>query len=391
MIQPHRLLACLLSLLLTGVAGAADPVVPIQPGERPVPNSTEAELWYGMDQAEKDIKASPLLVRDPALNEYVHGVACAVARDYCKELRVYVVDVPAFNAETAPNGIVLVFTGALLRIHDEAELALVLSHEFAHFQQRHSLQFWIKAKHTTAFLATFGVVTIAGGVGLVGGIANIVGVANVFQFSRQFERQADHIGFQIATSIGYDPQAGVRMWARIEREEKASKEHKPSPVFSSHPKTAERLEDVRAAAAAVPKGDFHDNKAAYHAATRPFLAHWLDAELSRRTFDTTIQMVGELRDGCDDDSKGTLTFYLAEAYRHRSKNDDRTTASKLYAEAIAHADAPADAWREYGLDLRQNGKPADAAAALHHYLELSPQAGDRAFIEKYLTELETHP
>ena len=391
MIQRGRLLACLLSLAMTGIAGAAEPVVPIQPGEHPIPNSTEAELWYGMDQAEKDIKVSPLLVRDRALNEYVHGIACAVARDYCKDLRVYVVDVPAFNAETAPNGIVLVFTGALLRIHDEAELALVLSHEFAHYQQRHSLQYWNKAKHTTAFLATFGVITIAGGVGLVGGIANIVGVANVFQFSRQFERQADHIGFQIATNIGYDPQAGVRMWARIDREEKASKEHKPSPVFSSHPKTEERLEDVRAAAAALPHGDFHDNKAAYHAATRPFLAHWLDAELSRRTFDTTIQVITELRDGADPDSAGTLAFYLAEAYRHRGKNDDRTTAGKLYAEAIAHDDAPADAWREYGLDLRQNGKPADAAAALHRYLKLSPQAGDRAFIEKYLTELETHP
>ncbi len=388
MIQPHRLACGLLALLLAGAACAAPPILPIQSGERPLPNSTEAELWYGMDQAEKDIKVSPLLVHDPALDAYVQGVACSVARDACKDLHIYVVDIPAFNAETAPNGIVLVFTGALLRMRDEAELALVLSHEFAHYQQRHGLRFWIKAKHETAFLATFGVITIGGGVGLVGGIASVVGAANMFQFSRDFEREADSLGFRNATSLGYDPQAGVRVWTRLAREEKASKEHKRSPVFMTHPKTDERLEDVRAAAAAVPPGDFHDNRAAYHAATRPFLAHWLDAELSRRTYDTTIQLIGDLRDGADPDSTGTLTFYLAEAYRHRGKNDDRATASKLYAEAITHADAPADAWREYGLDLRQNGQPAAAAEALRHYLQLSPQAGDRAFIEKYLTELE---
>ncbi len=385
MIRMRRLLAYLLAVLLSGTAGAAQTITPIQPGERPLPNSTESELWYGMDQAEKDIKVSPLLIHDPALNAYVHGVVCAVARDYCKDLRVYIVDIPAFNAETAPNGAVLVFTGTLLRMRDEAELAFVLSHEFAHYQQRHGLQFWGNAKRTTAFFATFGAVTMG-----VGNLAGILGVANMFQFSRDLERQADRIGFQIATGLGYDPQAGVRMWARIEREEKASKEHKRSPVFSSHPKTDERLEDVRAAAAAVPKGDFRDNLVAYHAATRPFLAHWLDAELSRRTFDTTIELIGDLRDGADADSAGTLAFYLAEAYRHRGKNDDRASASKLYAEAITHADAPVDAWREYGLDLRQNGQPAAAAEALRHYLKLSPQAGDRAFIEKYLAELETH-
>lgn len=370
--------------MLVARAGATEPTPPLQPGERPAAGSTEAELWYGMDQAEKDIKVSPILVKDPQINAYVHGVVCEIAGDYCKDLRVYLVDVPVFNATMAPDGVVLIFTGALLRMHDEAELALVLGHEFSHYRQRHSLQFWNKAKHTSAVFSTLGV-----GFG-AGGIAQWVGMVSISQYSRDFEREADRLGFAAAVACGYDPQAGVRLWSRFLREEKANKSGKHFSVFASHPKTEERLEDVRAAAA-ISAGTFHDNRDAFRAAVKPSLAHWLDEELSRRTYDTSIQVITDLRDGAPADIAGTLAFYLAQAYRQRRGKDDDATASKLYKEAIAHDDAPAGAWREYGLDLRQNGQRAPAADALRHYLQQSPQADDRAFIEQYLAELEKQP
>ena len=383
----RALLACLAVALLVAGADAAPPTSPLQPGERPAAGSTEAELWYGMDQAEKDIKTSPILVKDPQLNAYVRGVVCKVVDDYCKDLRVYIVDVPVFNAVTAPNGVVLVYTGALLRMHDEAELALVLGHEFAHYRQRHTLQQWNKIKHTSAFVATLGVTT--GGV--AGGVALLAGSASLSGYTRDLEREADRLGFERAVALGYDPQAGVRLWSRFFREEKANKSSRHFTVFASHPKTEERLEDVRAAAAAIPAGTYHDNHDAYRAAVKPFLAHWLDEELARRTYDTSIQVITDLREGAPADINGTLTFYLAQAYRQRRGKDDATTASRLYKEAIAQVDAPAAAWREYGLDLKQNGQRKDAADALHRYLQLAPQADDRAFIEQYLAELEKQP
>jgi predicted Zn-dependent protease len=360
-------------------------LTPLQPGEHPVAGSTESELWYGMERAEKDIRTSPILVRDPQLNAYVQGVVCKVTGDYCRDLRVYVVDVPMFNAQMAPNGAVLVFTGALLRVHDEAELAFVLGHEFAHYRLRHGLQFWNKTKHASALFATIGA-----GSGLAGGLAQMVGMASVFAYSRDDEREADRLGFATAVAHGYDPQAGVRLWSRMQREEQAGKSKRFS-VFASHPKTAERLEDVRAAAAAMPPDDYRDGRDAYRAAVRPFLAHWLDEELSRRTYDTSIQVIKDLRDDASEDNAGTLAFYLAQAYRQRRGDGDAAKASALYREAIAHADAPADAWREYGLDLRQAGQRAAAIEALHRYLQLAPQANDRAFIERDLAELEKQP
>ena len=88
------------------------------PGQRPPAGSDEDELWYAMERAETELRRSPLLVRDPALNAYVRDVACKVAGDHCGDLRVYVMDVPQFNASMAPNGMMLVWTGALLRIHE---------------------------------------------------------------------------------------------------------------------------------------------------------------------------------------------------------------------------------------------------------------------------------
>ena len=93
----------LLALLLSSPTTGTEPASPLLAGERPVAGSTESDLWYGMDQGEKQLRQSPYLVRDQALNAYVHGVACKVAGEYCPHLRVYVVDIPVFNASIAAN------------------------------------------------------------------------------------------------------------------------------------------------------------------------------------------------------------------------------------------------------------------------------------------------
>ena len=386
-----RLARIALSACLVLAPAAQGAAPPLSPGEKPAPGSTEAELWYGMDQAEKQIRDSPLRVTDPALNRYVQDVLCKVTADYCGDLRLYIIDVPVFNASMAPNGVVLVFSGALLHMQDEAELALVLGHEFAHYRQRHSLQSWDKAKDTTAFLATFGVLTWVGGAGLAGGIAQLAGLANMMQFSRDNEREADVIGFGIASQLGYDPQAGVRIWQRMLNEEKANVRAKHSPVFASHPETAERLEDMAAAAARYRGVDFKTNQQAFDAATEPYLQNWLEAELSRRMYDTSIQVIRDLRAGARPELEGIYDFYQGEALRRRKKPGDLEQADILYARAVSNAHAPAEAWREYGFARERSGQSAEALLGLKTYLAKKPDAGDRLFIEQDIVRLETKP
>lgn len=376
--------------MLAGIAGAAPPTH-IRPGERPVPGSIESELWYSMDQAEKDIRNMPLIVRDPELQRYVEGVTCRVVGEYCKDLRVYIVDVPVFNASMAPNGVTMVFTGALLRMRDESELATVLGHEFAHYKARHSLESYMTTKRTTAFLSTFGIVSFGAGVPIAGQIAYLGGIGGLFKQSRDNEREADALGFEAATAQGYDPMAGVRVWERIRREETASVRHRDRVVFASHPQSRERIEDIRAAAAKIQVAQPVTNAEAYRAAIRPFLERWMESELTLRTYDTTIQVFKELKQDADAETAGLATFYLAEAHRRRNKDDDMATAARLYAEALTLRGTPAAAWREHGMQLRASGDKAGAAVALRTYLDTAPQAGDAAVVRHYLDKLEATP
>ena len=265
----------------------------------------------------------------------------------------------------------------------------MLGHEFAHYRQRHSLQSWDKAKDTTAFLATFGVLTWVGGTGLAGGIAQMAGLANMMQFSRDKEREADVIGFGIVSQLGYDPQAGVRIWQRMLNEEKANVRAKHDPVFASHPKTAERLEDM--AAAAGYKGSFKTNQQAFDEATEPYLQDWLEAELSRRMYDTSIQVIRDLRTGARPELEGIYDFYQGEALRRRNKTDDLAQADLLYAKAVGNAHAPTEAWREYGFALKRSGRTQEALLSLKTYLTKKPEAEDRLFIEQDIARLEPKP
>jgi predicted Zn-dependent protease len=380
-----------LALAMAGLSGAAEPIDAARPGERPPAGSDEDELWYAMDRAERELKQHPLLVRDEALNAYVRGVACKVAGDYCPDLRVYIVEQPWFNASMAPNGMMVVWTGALLRFQDEAELALVLGHEFAHFQQRHSLQQWRKAKRTSAVLSSFGLLAWGSGAGAAGQVAGLLGAAQMYSFSRDAEREADRLGFGATVASGYDPAAGARLWRRMVDEEAARRYGKPIPVFASHPKTIERLADVEAAGQAAGATGGHSGRDAYRAAVRPFLAEWLEAELSRRMYDTSLRVIGDLRALAEPDLQGLYTFALAEAHRRRGKEGDARQAGALYAEAVEQPGAPPAAHREHGLVLRSQGNAEGAARSLSRYLALAPDAEDAAFVHQYLNELEGRP
>jgi regulator of sirC expression with transglutaminase-like and TPR domain len=160
-------------------------------------------------------------------------------------------------------------------------------------------------------------------------------------------------------------------------------------VFSTHPQTRKRRDDLKAAADAVKDPPHELGEAAYRAATHRFLGHWLDEELSRRMFSSSIQVITDLQANEATEDVGLLDFYLGEAYRHRGKEGDRAQATKLYALAVTEPGAPPQAWREHGLALRAAGDRPAAAAALRRYLELAPHAEDLAFVNSYIAELES--
>ena len=384
--SPRALLAPALAVALAGCASSA-PLRDNAPGTAPTAGSDEAELWYAMERAEAELKRSPLLVRDAALNDYIRGVACKAAGKHCGDLRVYVMDVPQFNASMAPNGLMLVWTGALLRMRDEAELAFVLGHETGHFTALHTLQQWRRMKDMSNFLSAFSMVAYGGGYGNVAQLGSLAGMATMLKYSRDMEREADRLGFAHVVENGWSPQAGADVWARMWREEQTRKWDRPIAMFSTHPASQERLNDISAAAKAIPNPPTDRGRDRYRAATRPFLPHWLDQELGQRRYAGSILVIGELLEDAPAADKGLLTFYLGEAYRRRGLNDDRSRAAGYYAQAVALPGAPAAAWREHGFALRAAGDTGGARESLRRYLKDAPEAEDRAFVQRELDKL----
>lgn len=374
--------------VLGPVAAATPP--PIAPGERPVEGSPEAELWYGMARAEQDLRGLPQRERDAALNAYVQEVLCRLAGPHCGDLRLYVVRTPEFNASMAPNGATLVFTGALLRLRTEDELAMLLGHEFAHYRQRHALRQWQAGKRSSAALGTVGLATVGAGVGIVGGVAELAGAAGLSGYSREHEREADALGAGFAIAAGYAPDAGLALWERLAREEAATVGQRRHRVFASHPETGDRIDAHRrlaAAATAPPSEALRARRERYQAAIAPFLDGWLAEELDRRRYAASIQSIGELHAEAPPTWRGRTAHYLGEAYRRRGGDGDAARAAALHAEAVTAPDAPPAAFRVHGYALRAAGDQAGARAALAHYLALRPDAPDRAFVERDLEAL----
>ena len=384
-----RMLAIALVLALALPAGMAigTPRQANAPDATPLQDSDEAELWYAMERAETELKRSPLLVRDPVLNAYIRDTACKVAGAHCKFILVDAVAVPHYTASLAAAGPILFRTGALLRIRDEAELAFVLGHETGHYTARHSIRQWRRMKGASAWLGAFQLVAYGAGAGGIAQLGMLAGMAAIFKYSRDMEREADALGFDSVVAQGWAPTAGADLWARMWREEQTRKYDRPMPVFSTHPASMERLNDLKAEAAAIVDAPTERGRDRYRAVLRPLLPKLLDAELGNRRYAGSILVIGELLEDSPAEDKGLLTFYLGEAYRRRGLGDDKVKAAAYYAQAITLPDAPIAAWREHGYALLRAGGGDAARTSLQRYLRDAPNAEDRAFVQRELDKL----
>lgn len=358
-------------------------------GQRPSIESVEGGLWAESDKAEQKAKQSGERNRAPELNAYVSGIVCDLAGDHCPEVRVYVMDRPYFNASMAPNGYMEVWSGLMLRAENEAQLSFVLGHELGHYLEEHSIEQWrvIKARANAAMF--FSVITAVAGVGFVGDIVYLGTLASIFGYSREAETEADRMGFDAATSRGYDPASGAALWRNLIAENAKSDFPKTrermarGSLFSTHPLSADRVALLDALAKDKPAGKTEAER--YRAMIRPHLAAWLRDDLRRRDYGQSLHLIDHLMaPGAD---LGVLRYYRGEAFRMRRGEGDLARARAEYDLAIAYPDAPAAAWREIGDSALRAGDRAGARAALVTYLERAPTASDKALVETRIASL----
>jgi len=189
-----------------------------------------------------EVERSSHMITDPVVNEYVNRVGQNIVKNSdCKvPFTIKVIDSDEINAMALPGGYFYVNSGLILAADEEAELAGVMAHETAHVCAHHSAREMTKAGYMQ--IAQIGsYIFIGGWTGY--GIYEASQLAiplGMLKFSRDYEAQADWLGVQYMYRSGYDPQAFIAIFEKLDALEK----HKPnafSAAFSSHPQTPDRI------------------------------------------------------------------------------------------------------------------------------------------------------
>ena len=383
--------------LTTGVAQArvrpADMVPLVGPGYKPT-DKDEQGIWQLMDRVEEEISGSNLLIQDAQLTGYLRDLIGQVGGPAAKDFRIYLARIPDFNAMMFPSGFAVVFSGLLLRMRNEAQLAGVIAHESGHFLRRHMIRSWRDQRRKTDIFAIGAMMAGVGGAGAGVYLGDYVQLAqlgtllSLFQYSREMEAEADAMGARLIAEAGYTPVEMANIWEQLIGEEEASaryrrKRRRKGGLFDTHPSEGSRMVDLRADAAEVTVpgktyDSYRDRYLSMIGSIRPML---LDDQVKLNDPGASQYLIETL---AKDGWNGLLRFYEGEVWRLRNRRGDDLRAEQSYAAAVAYPDAPADAFRWHGISLMKQGRGAEAKAAFARYLTMKPDAPDAAWVRQMM-------
>ncbi len=204
--------------------------------------------WYGLEgqiamgkQVSMQVETQSKIITDPVVSEYINRLGQNLVRNSDSQVpfTIKVIDSDDINAFALPGGFFYVNSGLILAADEEAELAGVMAHEIAHVAACHAAR--ENTRGNIAQIMTIPLIFIGGPIGYAAYEGAGLAVPLTFlKFSRGFEAQADYLGVQYMYKAGYDPQAFVSFFEKIQAQEK-KKPGTISKAFSTHPQTPDRI------------------------------------------------------------------------------------------------------------------------------------------------------
>jgi predicted Zn-dependent protease len=212
--------------------------------------TTDDEVKFG-EILNKEISKQNKVVADGEIFEYVNSLGKKVEAICDRkdiEYRFHLVDdSESVNAFALPGGYIYVYTGLLLNLDNEAELAGVLAHEIGHVVARHSMK-----KLTQIY-----------GYSLISGIllgenpafwqklaGNLFTSMGILAYSRENEYEADFYAIKYMNTLNYDPNEMTGVFEKfktLQTREPGSMEK----LLSTHPTPSDRIDNAKTLIAGI--------------------------------------------------------------------------------------------------------------------------------------------
>ena len=207
------------------------------------------------------IRSSMPVIEDPEIKDYVQRLVSKIIgklppQPYAFSASVIQNDI--LNAFASPGGFVFVFSGLIMGMEHEAELAAVLCHEVAHITQQHIAK-QVERGRTITAASLLGVLAgiaagvagggNAGGAAMVGSLA--AGTSAMLKYSRIDEDEADRVGLQYLVRCGYNPRGMLGAFETLKKMDWNRSSAFPS-YLTTHPDLETRLAGIRASLPSFP-------------------------------------------------------------------------------------------------------------------------------------------
>lgn len=237
--------------------------------------SIEQEIQLGRQAVPEIEKKLPLLPENHPMSKYINTLGqklAAQAPGYKFPYTFKVVREKSINAFALPGGPIYVHTG-LIEAANEGQLAGVMGHEISHVVMRHSTRQATRQMNSQIPLAILGGVLGMG----VGGLAGSLGQMGIsftagtvmMKYSRDAETEADMVGAQIIYDAGYNPEAIVTFFKKLQAEK-----GKGGPQFlNSHPDPGNRAKNISSILSRFPPKQFAQGDSAEFVAAKQALAN----------------------------------------------------------------------------------------------------------------------
>ena len=307
------------------------------------------------------------------------------------------IDDPSLNAFALPDGSVVVHTGLLAILENEAQLATVLGHEIAHATHRHGYRGyknqnkmkWLQLGAIAGGIAV-GAATDKGWAGALAGLgAGLTVSAMVNGHGRKLEDEADRIGLNYMVDAGYDPFQAPEVW-RVFDSYTADQNAVQNFFFSDHSTHAARISNLTREINAHYRGTIDGaamtrNEETYQRVVERVRVHVAAHNYHRGEYKNAAKaFASELERNPND---AAALYYKGKILWDTGGINSAEQVIQAFRSAAAADRNFADPYRELGLVYYKLDRHEAAADAFETYLKMRPNAEGTDEIRAYLSRV----